>query len=115
MLLIAIALVLVATLFVRRRSRVHDGIPRATPWYPLVGNAIAFNRDAVGFLLSQRERYGDVVEVDLMVFNIVFFLGPDGCNAILRGTDKGGISFLAAMKVIIGPPLVKSTTLQECN
>jgi len=107
LLLIALMLLVIAAITVRGRSS-HHRIPRATPWYPVLGNAIAFHRDAVGFLLSQREQHGDIVEVDLMVFKVIFFLGAEGCNAILRGTDKGGISFLAAMKVIIGPPLVRS-------
>jgi hypothetical protein len=105
LLFLVIALILIAIYTIRGRS--PPGIPRARPWLPIVGNAIAFNADAVGFLLSQKEQLGDVVEVDLMVFKVIFFLGPEGSNAVLRGTDKGGISFLAAMKVIIGPPLQK--------
>jgi hypothetical protein len=111
MLFLILALVLIALFTLRGRS--PPGIPRAKPWLPIFGNAIAFNADAVGFLLSQRERLGDVVLVDLMVFKVVFFLGPEGSNAVLKGTDKGGISFLAAMKVIIGRPLQKGILLKE--
>jgi hypothetical protein len=54
----------------------------------------------------------DVILVNLAVFKVVFFLGAEGANAIFKGTDHGGISFLAAMIHVIGPPLEKGKSLQ---
>lgn len=82
-------------------------IPNATPNLPILGNAISFGVDPINFLLTQRVRHGDIFLVNLGIFNVVFFLGPEGTNAVYKGTDRGGISFLAAMVYLIGPPLEK--------
>jgi sterol 14alpha-demethylase len=84
-----------------------ESIPNATPTFPLIGNAISYGLDPVRYLILQRARYGDIFLVNLGVFKVVFFLGPDGTNAIFKGTDQSGISFLAAMIFVIGPPLEK--------
>lgn len=78
------------------------GIPNATPNLPIVGNAIHFGLNPVAFLKTQRARHGDVFLVNLAIIKIVFFLGPEGTNAILKGTEKGGISFWDALKFVIG-------------
>jgi sterol 14-demethylase len=90
-----------------------ESIPNATPSLPLIGNAIAFGLDPIQFLLSQRKRHGDVILVNLAVFKVVFFLGAEGANAIFKGTDHGGISFLAAMIYVIGPPLEKGMSVSS--
>ena len=78
------------------------GIPNATPMLPLIGNAIHFGIDPVTFLVNQRATHGDVFLVNLGIIRIVFFLGPEGTNAILKGTEKGGISFWDALRFVIG-------------
>jgi sterol 14alpha-demethylase len=77
-------------------------VPNATPHFPVIGNAISFGIDPIKFLLSQRARLGDVFLVDLAIIRIVFFLGPDGTNAILKGTERSGISFWEAVVFIFG-------------
>jgi sterol 14-demethylase len=84
-----------------------DSIPNATPNLPLIGNAISFGLDPIQFLLNQRNLHGDIFLVNLGVFKVIFFLGPEGTNAIFKGTDRGGISFLSAMTYVIGPTLEK--------
>jgi hypothetical protein len=84
-------------------------IPNATPNLPLLGNTISFGLDPIQFLLTQRTRHGDIFLVNLVVFKLIFFLGPEGTNAIFKGTDRSGISFLSAMTYIIGPTLEKGT------
>src|SRR2546430_14090828 len=78
------------------------GIPNATPNLPIIGNAIHFGLNPVNFLKTQRARHGDVFLVNLAIIKIIFFLGPEGTNAILKGTEKGGISFWDALKFVIG-------------
>ena len=78
------------------------GIPNATPALPLIGNAISYGVDPVKFLISQRAKHGDVVYVNLAVLRAVFFLGPEGNNAVLRGTEKAGISLYAALANLLG-------------
>lgn len=63
------------------------------------------------FLITQRARHGDVFYVNLAIIRIVFFLGPEGTNAILKGTEKGGISFWAALKFVIGGSVDKGFPL----
>src|SRR5579862_6881492 len=85
------------------------GIPNATPCLPIVGNAIHFGINPVKFLKTQRARHGDVFLVNLAIIKIIFFLGPEGTNAILKGTEKGGISFWDALKFVIGGAVNKGT------
>jgi sterol 14alpha-demethylase len=84
-------------------------VPNATPCYPLIGNSVSYGIDPIKFLLDQKARHGNIFLVDLAVIRIVFFLGPDGTNAVLKGTDKSGISFWAAMKFVIGQAIFKGT------
>jgi hypothetical protein len=86
-------------------------IPNATLNFPFIGNAISYGKDPVKYLLSQRAQHGDIFLVNLAVFKIVFFLGPECTNAIFRGTDKSGISFWAAMMTIFGGSVSKGNTL----
>lgn len=82
-------------------------VPNASPHYPLIGNSVSYGMDPVKFLLDQKARHGDIFLVNLAVIHIVFFLGPEGTNAILKGTDKSGISFWSAMEFVIGQAVVK--------
>lgn len=84
-------------------------VPIATPHYTLIGNSISYGMDPIKFLLDQRARHGDIFLVDLALIRIVFFLGPEGTNAILKGTDKSGISFWAAMEFFVGGAIIKGT------
>ena len=82
-------------------------IPTATPHIPLIGNSVSFGLDPVQFLLNQRAKHGDIFLVNLAIIKIVFFLGPEGTNAVLKGTEKGGISLWAALSFLIGDAVVK--------
>jgi len=82
-------------------------VPNATPCYPLIGNSVSYGIDPIKFLLNQKARHGNIFLADLAVIRIVFFLGPDGTNAILKGTDKSGISFWAAMEFVVGQAIFK--------
>jgi len=101
--------VLVPVLYYFIKPDSIESVPSAQPSLPFIGNSISFGRDPVKYLLAQRSRLGDIFLVNLAVFKVVFFLGPEGTNAIFKGTDHGGISFLAAMTFVIGPPLEKGT------
>jgi hypothetical protein len=106
--LISLVLALIPlTLYLSKPS--IPSIPNATPHFPLIGNSVHFAINPVKYLLEQRAKHGDVFLVDLGVFKVVFFLGPEGTNAIFKGTDRGGIGFLAAMTFIFGQPLIKGT------
>jgi sterol 14-demethylase len=82
-------------------------IPTATPHIPLIGNSVSFGIDPVKFLLNQRAKHGDIFLVDLAVIRVVFFLGPEGTNAVLKGTEKGGISLWTALSFLIGSSVEK--------
>jgi len=87
------------------------GISNASPWYPLIGNSAHWGMDPIKFLLEQRAKLGNVFLVDLAVIRVVFFLGPEGTNAILKGTDSSGIGFWAAMDFVIGEAIKKGAIL----
>jgi len=70
--------------------------------------------DPIKFLVEQRAKLGNVFLIDLAVIRVVFFLGPDGTNAILKGTDSSGIGFWAAMDFVIGDAIKKGMTLFLC-
>src|SRR5215471_15018715 len=88
-------LLLVPVLYYLLKPPSITSIPTATPCIPLIGNAISFGLDPVKFLLEQRARHGDIFLVNLAFIRIVFVLGPDGTNAIFKGTEKSGMSFWA--------------------
>jgi sterol 14alpha-demethylase len=101
-LLVFILIPLLPVLYFLLRPPCIPTIPNATPNFPIIGNAISFGIDPIKFLISQRARHGDVFLVNLAIIRIVFFLGMDGSNAILRGTERSGISFWAAVLFIFG-------------
>ena len=107
---IAIPLVLPVLWYFLKPPRV-PGIPNATPMLPLIGNAISYGIDPVQFLLRQRQKHGDVFLVNLAIFKVVFFLGPEGTNAIFKGTERSGISFYASLEFLMGAPVTKGTSL----
>jgi len=96
------ALLLIPLLYWFLRTPSIPSIPTATPHIPLIGNSVSFGIDPVKFLLNQRAKHGDVFLVNLAVIRIVFFLGPDGTNTVLKGTEKGGVSLWAALSFLIG-------------
>src|SRR5271167_2058306 len=104
-----LALLLLALTYYLLAPASLPGIPNATPCLPIVGNAIHFGIDPVKFLKTQRARHGDIVLVNLAIIKIIFFLGPEGTNAILKGTEKNGISFWDALKFVIGGAVNKGT------
>jgi len=87
----------------------HNSIPSATPKLPLIGNAKSFRASPVQYLLSQRAIHGDVFTLHLGFINIVFFLGPEGTNAILSGTERTGISLFSAVTYFFGTPFERGT------
>ena len=89
------------------------GIPQATPSLPLAGSAPWYRRDPVEFLQTQRQKHGDIVLVNLGVLRVVFFLSPEGTNALLKGTEKSGISLPETVSYLFGDPFRKgmSTSL----
>jgi len=107
---LALLLLLVLVVYLLKPPSI-PGIPTATPCLPLVGNAIHFGIDPVNFLVRQRARHGDVFLVNLAIIRVVFFLGPEGTNAILKGTEKGGISFWEALRYVIGGAVDKGPPL----
>jgi len=102
-------LIVVSILFFSLRNASIPSVPNATPHFPLIGNSISYGIDPIKFLLEQRARHGDIFLVDLVAIRMVIFLGPDGTNAILRGTDNSGISFWSAMEFVIGGAVNKGT------
>jgi hypothetical protein len=86
---------------------VVHGIPRATPSLPLVGSAPWYRQAPVQFLQAQRQKHGDVVLVNLGVLRVVFFLSPQGTNALLKGTEKSGISLPETVNYLFGEPFRK--------
>ena len=100
----AIVLVPLVLYFVRPS---RSSIPNATPQLPLTGNAVSYGIDPVKFLAGQRARHGDVFRVNLVIIRIVFLLGPEGTNALLKGTEKSGISFYSALSFLIGSAVDK--------
>ena len=84
-----------------RTPSIHS-IPTATPHIPLIGNSISFGIDPVKFLINQRAKHGDIFLVNLVIIRIVFFLGPEGTNAVLKGTEKGGVSLWVALSFLMG-------------
>jgi hypothetical protein len=100
--LIALVLLLIPVLYYLLKPPHIPSIPTATPHIPIIGNSVSFGLDPVKFLLAQRARHGDIFLVNLVVIRIVFFLGPEGINAILKSTDKSGMGFYAALSFLIG-------------
>jgi sterol 14alpha-demethylase len=83
-------------------------IPNATPRLPFLGNAIFFGINPVKFLLDNRARHGAIFFVDLLVIRIIFCLGPEGTNAVLKGTERAGISLWVALEYVLGSSVKKS-------
>ena len=100
-------LLLIPVLYYLLKPPSVTSIPTATPYIPLIGNAISFGRDPIKFLIAQRARHGDIFLVNLVVIRIAFVLGPDGTNAIFKGTEKSGISFWEAVADVFGPTTAK--------
>ena len=86
-------------------------IPTATPHIPIIGNSVSFGLDPVKFLVTQRAKHGDIFFVNLVIIRIVFFLGPEGTNAILKGTEKGGVSLWAALTYIFGSAVERGNSI----
>lgn len=83
-------------------KRQINSIPRATPALPLLGNSIAYRSNPINFLISQQVRHGDIFSVDLAVMRIVFFMGAEGVNAVLKGTENSGLSMFSSISHILG-------------
>jgi hypothetical protein len=95
-LLISLVVTILAVLYLNTRPISIPSIPNATPALPFFGNSISFRNDPVRFLQSQRALHGNIFLVDLLALRIVFVLGPEGTNAIFKGTEDSGISMYAA-------------------
>lgn len=53
-------------------------------WYTAVGNTIGLLRDALGYSVAIRERYGDVVSVPTLVGVMTMVFHPDGVRHVLQ-------------------------------
>lgn len=82
-------------------------IPVAKPHSFFFGNAADFSKNPIQYLISQRRIHGDIFLVDLVVIRFVFVLGPEGTNAIFKGTERSGISQLASLKILLGSAVEK--------
>ena len=89
-------------------------IPNATPHLPLLGNVLAFAKNPVQYLVSQRALHGDIFHVNLGFIRFVYFLGPEGTNAIFRGTERGGISQFDTLTLILGVGAKKCISRLSC-
>jgi len=108
--LIPLALILLPVLWYFLKPPHIPGIPNATPMLPLIGNAIFYGYDPTLYLQQQRKKHGDVFLVNLAIFKVVFFFGPEGTNAILKGTERSGISFWYALEFLMGVPVTRGIT-----
>ncbi|KAG9123115.1 Lanosterol 14-alpha-demethylase [Ceratobasidium sp. 392] len=52
---------------------------------PIIGSAIQYGRDPIGFLFSCREKYGDLFTFVLLGRRMTVALGPKGSNFVLGG------------------------------
>ena len=87
-----------------------SNVPESTPSLPLLGSGPWYRQDPVAFLVSQRQRHGDIVLVNLGVLRVLFFLSPEGTNALLKGTERTGVSLPATVSYLFGKPLQRGIT-----
>lgn len=106
---VALILLLPVLYYLLKPSSIPS-IPNATPRLPLLGNVIFFGINPVKFLKDNRARHGDIFLVDLVVIRIIFCLGPEGTNTVLKGTERAGISLWVALEYVIGGAVKKGTT-----
>ena len=106
---VALILLLPVLYYLLKPSSIPS-IPNATPRLPLLGNAIFFGINPVKFLKDNRARHGDIFLVDLVVIRIIFCLGPEGTNTVLKGTERAGISLWVALEYVIGGAVKKGIT-----
>jgi hypothetical protein len=81
-----------------------SNVPHSTPSLPLVGSGPWYRRDPIKFLQSQRQRHGDKVLINLGVIRALWFFGPEGTNAVLKGTERTGVSLPATTSYLFGKP-----------
>ena len=103
---------LCALVYFYTQRRLIPSLPNATPTLPLLGSSPFFRGDPVSFLLDQQSRHGNNFLVNLGVTQIAFFLGPEGTNALLRGTENSGISLYAAISHFFGESFQKCIVLK---
>ena len=101
-LIIVLSLILLPLLYYLLNPPSIPTIPNATPTLPLLGNALSYGIDPITFLSAQRAKHGNIIHVNLGLISVVFFLGPEGVNAILKGTERAGISFWEALRFLLG-------------
>ena len=63
-------------------------LPPKAPGWPVIGNMLAFQRDPLGFLCDTRERYGDVVRVQIGPLKVTLLSDPDHVEDILLTRSK---------------------------
>ncbi|CAE6454863.1 unnamed protein product [Rhizoctonia solani] len=59
--------------------------PLVFHWVPIIGSAVAYGDDPLGFFFSCREKYGDLFTFVLLGRQMTVALGPKGSNFILGG------------------------------
>ena len=107
LLLVLLSLGIIALFIYSRFESLISIIPSATPKLPIIGNAKSFRADPVQYLLTQRALHGDIFTLHLGFLDFVFFLGPEGTNAVLSGTEKTGISLFVAVSYFFGKSFEK--------
>ncbi|KAL0573351.1 Lanosterol 14-alpha-demethylase [Marasmius crinis-equi] len=59
--------------------------PLVFHWFPIIGSAISYGTDPVGFFFRCREKYGNVFTFVLIGRRVTVALGPQGNNFVLAG------------------------------
>ncbi|KAG8795622.1 Lanosterol 14-alpha-demethylase [Ceratobasidium sp. 428] len=59
--------------------------PQVFHFLPIIGSAIQYGKDPIGFLFSCREKYGDLFTFVLLGRRMTVALGPKGSNFVLGG------------------------------
>jgi len=108
--LFAISLAIALVLHYLVNGPAVSDVPAASPSLPIVGSAPWYRRAPIEFLKAQRERHGDIVLVNLGVLRVVFFLSPEGTNALTKGTEKSGVSLPATVTYLFGEPFRKGNS-----
>eukprot|EP00066_Takifugu_rubripes_P026144 XP_011615410.1 PREDICTED: LOW QUALITY PROTEIN: 25-hydroxycholesterol 7-alpha-hydroxylase-like [Takifugu rubripes] len=108
LLLVGVLSLLVCVL--RRRIRRDNEPPLVIGWIPFVGKAVEFGRDAQGFLLQQKKKFGDVFTVLIAGKYMTFIMDPLMYpNIIKHGRQLDFHSFSDSMApVVFGYPPVRS-------
>ncbi|KAF9525625.1 lanosterol 14-alpha-demethylase [Crepidotus variabilis] len=80
--IIAILLNAIRQLIIPRKA---SDPPEVFHWLPIVGSAISYGNDPLGFFFENQKKYGDVFTFILLGRRVTVALGPKGNNFVLGG------------------------------